>query len=242
MATVLEVRQALVDRGFTPIPVNGKIPPFKSWQKVNNVSRQMLETWARNWPRATNTGILTRVTPTIDIDILNELAAIAAEGLARERFEERGYFLVRIGKPPKRAIPFRTSQPFAKLTTNFIVPAGAEAEKLEFLCDGQQFVAHGIHPGTKKPYGWFGGDPTTIAYDDLPYISAEEAEQLQRDITALLGRDFGYVDAGGRPARKGNGPVPGAPEDWRILIDRIRNGQDLHASIRLAGIECNSIN
>ena len=86
----------------------------------------------------------------------------------RERFEERGYFLVRIGKPPKRAIPFRTLEPFAKLTTNFEVPAGADAEKIEFLCDGQQFVAHGIHPGTQKPYGWFGGDPTTISYDELP--------------------------------------------------------------------------
>jgi hypothetical protein len=233
MATVLEVRQALVDRGFTPIPVNGKIPPFKSWQKVNNVSRPMLEAWARNWPRATNTGLLTRITPTIDIDILNELAAIAAEDLARERFEERGYFLVRIGQPPKRAIPFRTLQPFAKLTTNFIVPAGADAEKIEFLCDGQQFVAHGIHPGTKKPYGWFGGDPTTIAYDDLPYISAEEAEQLQRNITALLVRDFGYVDAPGRSARRGNGAPSGEPaEDWQQLVDDILAGNDLHANTR----------
>jgi Bifunctional DNA primase/polymerase, N-terminal len=232
VATVLEVRQALVDRGFTPIPVIGKAPPFKSWQNINNVSRSMLEAWARNWPRATNTGILTRVTPTIDIDVLNEPAAIAAENLARERFEERGFFLVRIGKPPKRAIPFRTLQPFGKLTTNFNVPAGADAEKIEFLCDGQQFVAHGIHPGTRRPYGWFGGDPTTIGYDDLPYISAEEAEQLQRDIAELLIRDFGYVVALGRPARKGNGAVAGAPEDWKILIDRIRNGQDLHASIR----------
>jgi hypothetical protein len=168
MATVLEVRQALVDRGFTPIPVIGKAPPFKSWQNISNVSRQMLEAWARNWPRATNTGILTRVTPTIDIDILNELAAIAAEGLARERFEERGHFLRRVGQPPKFVIPFRTLQPFGKLTTNFIVPAGADSEKIEFLCNGQQFVAHGIHPGTKKPYGWFGGDPTTIAYDASP--------------------------------------------------------------------------
>src|SRR4029450_1877814 len=101
MATVLEVRQALADRGFTPIPVIGKAPPFKSWQKIENVSRSMLEAWGRNWPRATNTGILTRLTPTIDIDILNEPAAIAAEQLARERPQERGSFLVRLGQPPK---------------------------------------------------------------------------------------------------------------------------------------------
>src|SRR5262245_59683392 len=138
--TILEIRQALVDHGYVPIPIIGKAPPFKKWQKIENVSRAMLEAWGRNWPRASNTGILTRLTPTIDIDVLNEPAAIAAEELARERFEERGYFLVRIGKPPKRAIPFRTLQPFGKLTTNFVVPAGADAEKVEFLCDGQQVV------------------------------------------------------------------------------------------------------
>src|SRR5262245_61611981 len=113
MATVLEVRQALLDRGYVPIPVIGKAPPFKSWQKVENVSRSMLEAWQRNWPTARNTGLLTRLTPTIDIDVLNEPAAIAAEELARERFEERGYILVRIGRAPKRAIPFRTLEPFA---------------------------------------------------------------------------------------------------------------------------------
>src|SRR5262245_51299148 len=134
MPTVLEVRQALVDHGFTPIPLVGKVPPFQSWQKVENVTRAGLEAWGRNWPRATNTGILTRLAPTIDLDILNEPAAVAAEEFIRERFEDRGYVLVRIGKSPKRAILFRTLEPFAKLTTNFQVPAGAAAEKIEFLC------------------------------------------------------------------------------------------------------------
>src|SRR6478672_4108029 len=107
MATLLEVRQALVDHGFTPIPVHGKVPPFNSWQNVANVTSSMLAAWGRNWPRATNTGILTRITPTIDIDVLNEHAAIAVEELVRERFEERGYILSRIGRAPKRAILFR---------------------------------------------------------------------------------------------------------------------------------------
>ena len=36
---------------------------------------------------------------------------VAIEELTRERFEERGWFLVRIGQPPKRAIVFRTDHP-----------------------------------------------------------------------------------------------------------------------------------
>ena len=137
---VLEVRQALVDRGYVPIPVIGKKPPFNSWQKIENVSRAMLEAWDRNWPRASNTGILTKFTPTLDADILNEPAAIAIEDLVRERFEERGYILPRIGKAPKRAIPFRTADPFAKITANLIAADGSTGEKIEFLCDGQQVV------------------------------------------------------------------------------------------------------
>src|SRR4249920_3509749 len=147
MATVLEVRQALADGGYQPIPTTGKIPPFSRWQKIENVSHSMLLAWDRNWPRARNTGILTRVTPTIDIDVLNEPAAVAVEDLVRERFDNRGYILARIGRAPKRAIIFRTLEPFSKLTTNFV---STDAEKIEFLCDGQQVVAHGIHPDTLK--------------------------------------------------------------------------------------------
>jgi hypothetical protein len=31
MTTVLEIRQALVDHGYVPIPLIGKVPPFKRW-------------------------------------------------------------------------------------------------------------------------------------------------------------------------------------------------------------------
>jgi hypothetical protein len=231
MATLLEVRQALVDHGFTPIPVVGKTPPFKSWQRVENVTHTMLVAWGRNWPRATNTGILTRIAPAIDLDILNEPAAIAAEKLIRDRFETRGCVLARVGRHPKRAVVFRTLEPFAKLTTNFV---GAGAEKIEFLCDGQQVVAHGIHPDILKPYTWFGGDLTSISYEQLPCITAEEAQQLQRDVTELLVRDFGYAVATGRAARRKNGKGSSRDHaaDWQALIDSILAGNDLHASTR----------
>ena len=233
MATILEIRQALVDRGYVPIPVTGKVPPFKRWQKIENVSRPMLEAWGRNWPSANNTGILTRHTPTLDADILNEPAAIAIEELVRDRFEERGYILPRIGRAPKRAIPFRTLDPFAKITANLIAANdGSTGEKIEFMGDGQQIVAAGIHPDTGKPYAWPLGNPTDIAHDDLPDISEAEAKQLVDDVVELLCRDFDYRRAVGRPARKGNGAPAGATEDWQHLINNILAGNDLHANTR----------
>jgi hypothetical protein len=233
MATVLEVRQALVDHGYVPIPVIGKAPPFKRWQNVENVSRAMLEGWGRNFPRANNTGILTKHTPTLDADILNEPAAIAIEELVCERFEERGYILPRIGKPPKRAIPFRTTDPFSKITINLIAADGSSGEKIEFMCAGQQVVVAGIHPGTGKPYSWPLGNPTDIAHDDLPDISAAEAQQLVEDIVELLCRDFGYTRARKRRPRKGNGAQVGDPAvDWQQLVDDILAGNELHANTR----------
>src|SRR6478736_4878385 len=203
MQPIIEIRLAMVSCGYTPIPVIGKIPPLEKWPEVTNVSRSILEDWDRDWPNASNTGILTRHTPTIDLDLLNEQAAIAVENLVRERFDGLGCVLTRIGRAPKRAIPFRTKAPFKKLTTNFVVSAGTGAEKIEFLGDGQQFVAHGIHPDTQGPYTWIGGDPTTVAYKDLPEIaSAEEARQLQVDIVAMLVRDFGYITIQGSPKKK----------------------------------------
>ena len=66
----------------------------------------------------------------------------------RERYEEAGYVLTRIGRPPKRAFLFRTEEPFKKITVNFLARNGGETEKLEFLGDGQQVVVVGIHPDT----------------------------------------------------------------------------------------------
>jgi hypothetical protein len=55
---------------------------------------------------------------------------------------------------------------------------------------------------------------------------------LQRDVTELLVRDFGYVAAAGRPARKANGTPQDHAGDWQALIDNISAGTDLHASTR----------
>src|SRR5205823_7699992 len=96
----------------------------------------------------------------------------AVEKLARERFEEKGYFLVRFGQPPKRAFLFRTDAPFAKIKRVFGEPGTPEKDcgKLEFLGDGQQLVVHGIHPDTQGPYSWHGGAPGEIKREDLPYL------------------------------------------------------------------------
>jgi hypothetical protein len=215
----------------------GKNPGFKDWEKKTNTNAEEINLWPRVFPHHGNTGLLTQRTPTLDIDILNAEAADVIETLARERFEERGYILVRTGLAPKRAIPFRTDTPFKKITANVIAPGGPEAQKIEFLADGQQFVAFGIHPDTRMPYSWFGGEPGKIKHEDLPYITGHEAKQFVTDAVALLVKGFGYTEPPGRPKMKaGNANGDGAAKDWGWLADNILRGRDLHDSLRdLAG-------
>jgi hypothetical protein len=233
------LRLELVRAGYTPIPLHGKIPPSKQWQQTDKVTPEMLAMWAKTWPDAQNTGVLTRSMPTLDTDLLSEEAARAVEAHVREFYEERGYILVRIGRAPKRAIPFRTEEPLAKIVVNLISPSGT-AEKIEFLGDGQQVVIDGIHPDTKQPYRWHGGEPGQIKLEELPYIRGEEAHRLVDEIVDLLVSEFGYRRTAERPRkrREGNGGSRGGPiiergsDDWQYLFDNILAGRELHDSLR----------
>jgi hypothetical protein len=196
-----ELRLQLLRGGYSPLPCEGKIPVHKAWQTRHATNRDDIELWPTVFPSAANTGLLTRLTPTIDIDIKSLEAAEAVEALARERFEERGYVLVRIGEPPKRAIPLRTDKPFDKITRDLIATDGS-AQKIELLCDGQQVIAFGIHPGTGKPYSWHGGSPDQINQEDLPYVTEEEARAQVEDAARLLVEEHGYQIKAPKPRKK----------------------------------------
>ena len=234
------LRRKLVALGYAAIvPLFGKIPAMEKWQQVANVSREWIAMWERSWPLATNTGVLTRDTPTLDLDIYNEPAAIACEEFVRERYEDAGYVLTRIGLPPKRAIMFRTEEPFSKITVNFV---GERGEKIEMLASGQQVVCHGIHPDTRQPYRWFGGEPWTISHTDLPYLHAAQAQELVADVVKILTTEFSYQltsSSGlhiGSNGRNGTGAARGGEEHWRDLLSNIQSGRAMHDSIRdLAG-------
>jgi hypothetical protein len=235
-------RLRLLRAGYVPLPLFGKEPPvygrnnkrkgLSGWQNLTEVTPAQIEMWAKTWSDARNTGCLTRLMPTLDLDILNEDAVRSIEDHVREHYEERGHVLVRIGKPPKRAILFRTIEPFTKIVANIIAP-NACAEKIEFLGDGQQVVIAGIHPETGQPYRWHGGEPGEITLEDLPYISANEARALVAGLVELLISEFGYTRTPERlKPREPNGGGGGGAEDWKYLFDNIREGRALHDSLR----------
>jgi hypothetical protein len=65
--------------------LNGKRPPLKEWHKKIDSGDDEIRLLGQLYPDATNTGVLTRLAPAIDIDILNPEAAEAVEELARDR-------------------------------------------------------------------------------------------------------------------------------------------------------------
>jgi hypothetical protein len=210
---------------------------MKEWEQQTGATDDEIRLWSGTFPYATNTGVLTRLVPTLDIDILNPAAAAAVEDLVRERHEEHGNILVRFGLRPKRAIPFRTDEPFKKITVNLTAPDGSEGQKIELLADGQQFIVAGIHPDTRRPYGWFGGELEEIPREELPYIREDDATALVDAAVELLIRDFGYTRAAERPKEraKANGHDTNGIADWAYLLNAIYTGSNLHENTNIFG-------
>jgi hypothetical protein len=226
-----ELREQLRCHGYAPLPLNGKRPPMEGWQQKSSVNPEEIALWSKLYPHCGNTGVLTRLTPTLDIDLLDEAAAAAIEDLARDRFEDRGYFLVRIGRAPKRAILFRTLEPFKKMSLVLTAPNGAVG-KIEVLADGQQVVVDGIHPETCRPYCWHGGEPWRIAAEELPYVSKADMEAFVADAGALLAREHGYQVSRAGAAKENGADAAGAGgREWGDCLNAIRQGTDQHDGI-----------
>jgi hypothetical protein len=97
----------------------------------------------------------------------------AVEQLIRTRFDGRGTMLVRIGRAPKRLIPFCTDVPFAKRTLCYVAPNGVP-QKVEFLGRGQQAVLYGTHK-SGKPYHWH-ADRDPLKVPPKEWVKITEAE------------------------------------------------------------------
>jgi len=171
---VTAARKSLLNAGYKPIPTNGKRPFLDSWQAIE-ANEAEIDNWRRQHPDALNTGVLTATTPAIDIDVLDAAAAEELQCALWLMIGDNGRALVRHGKRPKRAVLFQTAEPFDKIATPIFVSPNGDTHRVEVLCNGQQIVAHGIHPDTGTAYEWEGGQPGAVPRDDLPYLDAQMA-------------------------------------------------------------------
>lgn len=177
----------LLSNGFKiiPIPRGTKVPDIKDWQKIE-ASPGDLKKWLSNGHARAGCGIITGQVIGVDIDVLTESMA---KDLEQWCLENIGAAPVRVGKAPKRLLVYRTAPDvtFGKVNSpKFDDPSLPDNEKgkrqvnkIEILAEGQQFVAYGVHPDTKKPYQWLYGAPLTdYDADGLSIITQDDIDNL----------------------------------------------------------------
>ena len=207
-------RKSLLACGYVPIPINGKAPITPAWQKVQPTVREV-EQWPQLYPYAFNTGILTRATPTVDIDVYDPNVVAELQELLWSVVGHGGHAMMRIGQAPKCAIPFQTDQPFAKISTPVFTSPNGRKHHVEVLGDGQQVVVFGRHPDTGGNYTWQGGEPSTVARDALPYINAALATEYVAKCADRM-REHGWL-----PDDKKNGEVRAPPAAVGEDVDQL---------------------
>jgi hypothetical protein len=215
---VTKRRLEILAHGYRPIPINGKAPGFKDWQKTL-ADEQLIRRWEVGRRGDSNTGILTKHNPAIDIDILVPEAAALIEDLVRRLFADKGKLLCRTGRAPKRAFPFRAEAPFEKQLLLLVAPnepmpqqAKEVKHRIEILGDGQQIVVDGIHPDTGQPYSWSGGEPWTVPQAELPLLTQAEA-------TALLAEARNVLEAVGWRAFKAPAAENIAANSYPLVVE-----------------------
>lgn len=172
---------SLVENGYRIIPIayGEKRPSISDWQHYEATAARVAAEWGANG----SIGILTGKTPAIDIDSTDQELAIEMEMFVTDMI---GDAPVRVGRAPKRLMLFRTNEPFTKRSSGFFIDPEGNAHQLEVLGDGQQFVAFGIHPDTKKPYRWVSLEtPADLRADELPVLTARGADAAVAEFVRL---------------------------------------------------------
>src|SRR6516164_743328 len=98
--TPTEARLRMINNGFNITPLrDGKRPFLLSWQE-HQATESDIHEWEREYPNASNTGIICGAVAEVDIDVLHQAAADALEAWVRPHLGE-GKVLVRYGLAPK---------------------------------------------------------------------------------------------------------------------------------------------
>lgn len=111
----------------------------------------------------------------IDADTLDETSARIIRDAITQYF---GLIPARIGRHPKVGYPLRISEPMKYTRLDF-----GNNDRVEILSDGRQFVAHGVHATTGKPYTW---PRPLVPFDQLPIVPAARVIAFLEELRTLL--------------------------------------------------------
>lgn len=173
-----------------------------------------------------NIGLRTDRFPCVDIDCAD---AQLARMIELEAFRTIGVAPVRIGNAPKRALAYRTSEPFGRLRL-WMVKKDAKY-LVEILGMGQQYVVYGTHPKTGRPYEW-NREPRAAELPEITLAQARAFLAAAKDAAEMLNFDCEYEgDGRSQATRKTDQDSLLAPsmDELRIVVDLLPNDNELAA-------------
>lgn len=171
--------------GYSPCPTDGKVPCHGvGWYDYQYDAEDLTALDASGH----NVGLRCSNVVGIDIDIEGAVLAQQVERTVRKSLGLPKTTPRRIGKAPKALLICRVEQP----TKGFDIKAlvGDKSVTLfQLLGAGKQFVIHGTHPDTHKPYSL---DRPLPKWSKLPLVTPEALDKLHADVHALLAAE-GYA-------------------------------------------------
>ncbi len=125
----------------------------------------------------------------------------------------------RIGRAPKALYLCRTNPDFLYRRIEFGEPRDNTRDRVEILAEGRQFVAHGIHPKTNRPYQW---PHQLVPKENLPLVPPETLTSLMEALRQALPQATEVkAEGGGEPVNQDI--LRGEPETVRKAVAAIPN-------------------
>ncbi|MFA5897819.1 MAG: AAA family ATPase, partial [Hyphomicrobium sp.] len=118
----------------------------------------------------------------IDADTLDHDCARTIRDIVEDHV---GRLPVRIGNYPKALYLVRVEGEYRYTRVEFGARRenGTLTDRVEILSDGRQFVAHGVHPTTLKPYHW---PRPLVPYVDLPIVTPGQLDAMLAAIRDVM--------------------------------------------------------
>jgi RecA-family ATPase len=190
LVRIAALRAELWDAGYRPLAVYshdhvdraraGKAPLGAQWRE--RALRDPPEAAARPAvAHAANTGVLCDGLRAVDIDVDDRNIAGQLRALAQDML---GDTIIRTRENSGRCLlPYRAAEGSPRKKT---LPG--QHGKIEILGEGQQFVAHGVHPSGAQ-LRWFPVGPEKMSIENLPAVTEEQIHEFLRAAAPLIEAD-----------------------------------------------------
>jgi len=208
--------EQIAAHGYDVTPVIGKRPIVPGWQS------RPIDAADYNKYRDCSVGVVLggqHNVIAVDVDVTNPFAASQLEAMVEELL---GNAPRRVGKAPKFLMVFRCSQLITKMRSQVYTIDGDDCA-VEILAEGQQFVALGMHPDTRKPYTWPDDRLSAYPVAELTVVTPEQLRAFlasAETVMATYGQPKGRSNAQDKPPRL-NPPATGG-----LHLKQIRGKRD----------------